>query len=298
MTEHAYKTPAEFDRALKKAAKAADGDTGERYRQALRDRFLCRVFADPGERFVLKGGSGMLARVPNARTTRDADFALRKKEAPDKIVATLEDLLAADMGDFCRFELTGREESMDDNGYSRLLKLRYATYIGDEEKDPVLVDLSLDCELMLPPDKITPANRLDVPDVIMHDYCVYSVADQLADKMCAIMERQRGGWASSRMKDLTDVVTYALSQRFALEDLADAVMGECRRRGMDTPKAFAAPEEWQARYAAFAQKAGSPAAYQSFDNASFLASKVFNPALGVRGDCMEWNPETLEWDKL
>lgn len=143
MTNSIYKTPAEFDRAVKKAASKAEGDTGERYRQALRDRFLCRVFSDSENRFILKGVSGMLARVPNARATRDADFATRKNESPDEIVNALNELLAVDMGDYCRFALTRREESKDDNGYSRLLKLRYATYIGDEEKDPVLVDLSL-----------------------------------------------------------------------------------------------------------------------------------------------------------
>ena len=37
----------------------------------LRDRFLCRVFAGVGERFVLKGGSGPLARIPDARKIRD-----------------------------------------------------------------------------------------------------------------------------------------------------------------------------------------------------------------------------------
>lgn len=295
MTEYTYQTPAEFDRALKKAAKAADGDTGERYRQALRDRFLCRVFTDPEERFVLKGGSSMLARVPDARATRDADFALCKNGSPDEIVMALGELLATDMSDFCRFELTSREELMDDNGYSRLMKLRYATYIGEEEKDPVLVDLSLDCELTLPPDRVVPANRIDVPGAVVRDYYVYSIADQLADKMCAIMERQCGGWVSSRMKDLTDVVTYALSQRFALADLSKAVKNECRRRDMDMPETFTAPEEWRTRYAAFARKAGSPAAYQSFEAAALLASKVFDPALdGGDGD-LEWNPEMLEW---
>ena len=82
MTNGIYKTPAEFDRAIKQAASKAEGDTGERYRQALRDRFLCRVFSDSESRFILKGGSGMLARVPNARATRDADFATQKKSRP------------------------------------------------------------------------------------------------------------------------------------------------------------------------------------------------------------------------
>lgn len=298
MEERIYKTPAEFDRALKKAAKEADGDTGERYRQALRDRFLCRIFSDPDERFILKGGSGMLARVPNARTTRDTDFALRKKETPDNIIAAIEKLLAIDMGDFCKFRLTRKQESMDENGYSRLLKLRYASYIGEIEKDPVLVDISLDCELTLPPDKIVPANRLAISGIDMNSYYVYSVADQLADKMCAIMERHPGGWASSRMKDLADVVTYALNQDFFLFDLSNAIVSECKRRNMEVPKEFAAPEEWRSGFQAFTKKVELPKAYQVFDSAVLLASKVFDLALRKPISIMKWDSKVLEWKRV
>ncbi|WP_072500520.1 nucleotidyl transferase AbiEii/AbiGii toxin family protein [Olsenella phocaeensis] len=70
-----YSTPAAFDRAIKKAVRESGTNPGEGYRQALRDRFLCRVFADANETFVLKGGSGLLARIPDARATRDLDFA-------------------------------------------------------------------------------------------------------------------------------------------------------------------------------------------------------------------------------
>ena len=291
-----YGTPAEFDRALKKAAKAAGGDPGERYRQALRDRFLCRVFSDPDERFILKGGSGTLARIPNARATRDADFATRRKETPDAVIAALGGLAALDLGDFCRFELTRREESMDENGYSRLVKLRYATCIGEEEKDPVLVDLSLDCEATLPPERLTPANRLDVPGVDVCDYVVYSVEDQLADKLCAIMERQPGGWPSSRMKDLVDVVFYALTQSPASDGLSEAIESECRRRSMGIPGAFAAPKEWSGAFSGFAAKAGVPKGHRSFEHASSLASKLFDPILDGSAQ-MRWDCEAAAWKR-
>ena len=58
----------------KKAVRDRGGDPGDGYRQALRDRFLCRVFSDPDGRFILKGGSGLLARIPDGRATRDIDF--------------------------------------------------------------------------------------------------------------------------------------------------------------------------------------------------------------------------------
>ena len=59
--EKAFATATEFDRALKHAVRESDPGAG--YRQALRDRFLCRVFRGGDRDFVLKGGSGMLARI-------------------------------------------------------------------------------------------------------------------------------------------------------------------------------------------------------------------------------------------
>lgn len=70
-----YENGGQLDRALKKAACDKGGDPGDGYRQALRDRFLCRVFGDSDGRFILKGGSGLLARILDGRATRDIDFA-------------------------------------------------------------------------------------------------------------------------------------------------------------------------------------------------------------------------------
>lgn len=121
-----------------------------------------------------------------------------------------------DMGDYLTFKRTKCEESLDENGYSRLLKLRYATFMGHEEKDPILIDLSLDCGTTLPPERIEPASRVYVEGLETCKYLVYPLPDQLADKLCAIMERQPGGWHSSRMKDLVDIVFYATNESFCL----------------------------------------------------------------------------------
>ncbi len=83
--------------------------------------------------------------LANALATRDVDFGPVVSLDADQAVADLVERVSADLGDFCRFELTKREERMDENGYSRLLKLRFSTFVGSEEKDPVLIDPSLDC---------------------------------------------------------------------------------------------------------------------------------------------------------
>lgn len=291
-----YENGGQFDRALKKAVRDAGGDPGNGYRQALRDRFLCRVFSDPEGRFVLKGGSGLLARIPDARATRDIDFATTSRESPEAALSALSGLVSKDMGDFLSFELTRCEESLDENGYSRLLKLRYATLLGHEEKDPILIDLSLDCSTTLPPEHIEPANRVAVKGVETCDYLVYPLPDQLADKLCAIMERQPGGWPSSRMKDLFDVVSYATNEAFSLGQLAHSIECECARRGMDVPARFAAPEGWRERYSEFAKRNGAAPALASFDASVALASTFFDPALdGSLPSEASWDPDRLRW---
>ena len=128
------------------------------------------------------------------------------------------------------------------------------------------------------------------------DYLVYPLVDQLADKLCAVMELQTGGWPSSRMKDLADIVTYAANEAFDLGRLAHAIRSECAKRSMDVPERFEAPEGWSLRFAAFARKNGLPAKYASFESATALASSFFNPALAKKavGGAM-WDPAKTEW---
>ena len=108
--EHAYPTPGAFDRAVKKAVRLSGAEPGAGYRQALRDRFLCRVFSGGNDAFVLKGGSGLLARIPDARATRDVDFATSERCSADDALAEMERVAAIDLGDWCRFVLTKHEE--------------------------------------------------------------------------------------------------------------------------------------------------------------------------------------------
>lgn len=128
---------------MKRVCAKVGGDGGERYRMMPRDRFLCRVFSGENRLLVLKVGSNLLACIPDARCAGDLDFGMRARLEPAQAPAELEAPVSMDLGDLVRAEV---EESLDENGCSRLLKLRYAMCIGEEEKDPVLIDLSLDCE--------------------------------------------------------------------------------------------------------------------------------------------------------
>ena len=286
-----FRTAAEFDRAMKKAVRQAGKDLGAGYRQALRDRFLCRVFLNGNRDYVLKGGSGMLARIPDARATRDIDFGLLAPMDSGDAIEELSRLASADLGDFCRFELTKIEESLDENGYSRLLKLRFASFVGAEEKDPVLIDLSLGCQPVGTPIVVEPSNRVTIPGVQTSPYLLYPLEDQLADKLCAIMELQPGGYPSSRMKDLLDVLLIEKTQTIDSTLLSLAITTECGRRIMEVPESFCAPDHWAGGFSRFAKTNGMDI---SFDEACDSAHKLFDPILR-REATGKWLPDKQRW---
>lgn len=90
----------QLDRAIKRAIKDSGREVGNAYRGMLRDRFLCRVFSGGSDTFVLKGGSGLLARIPDARATRDIDFAAATREPAEDILRELNALIEINLNDF------------------------------------------------------------------------------------------------------------------------------------------------------------------------------------------------------
>lgn len=85
-----YATPAAFRRALEvrlKAAAAVRGwDVNVMRRQYLLQRYLARVFQDPQSSWVLKGGAGLLVRLPGARHSRDIDLLHPDAELASAVV--------------------------------------------------------------------------------------------------------------------------------------------------------------------------------------------------------------------
>src|SRR4051794_33785237 len=113
-----YRSAAAFRAALRDrlTVLAHSGGHGldELQRQVAYDRVLARAFTAPdADSWVLKGAGALLARLPEARHSRDLDLAFTTRTAalPDDIqravddaVASLQAALDTDLGDFFRFE--------------------------------------------------------------------------------------------------------------------------------------------------------------------------------------------------
>ncbi len=117
MSTEPYANARAMEMAIKTATQAAHNvdpsvSVVERIRPATFDRLLCRVFSEGSSSgWVLKGGTGMLGRVPNARATKDIDLFVNGY-TPEQALVSLRALANLDLFDYSRFEYSKHTESL------------------------------------------------------------------------------------------------------------------------------------------------------------------------------------------
>lgn len=297
-----YSTAAGVEAAIKEAAKkAATADpsltTTERIRLEYFNRFLSRVFSEGNDsEWLLKGGTGMLARVPSARSTRDVDLS-RKELTLDRALADLRRLAAVDLVDHFAFIYTGHRESIggEEQPYAQGYVVSFDIFVGGRKKSTLHVDLSIGAVLTAPITIVEPANALDLPRLRCHEYRLYPVVDQIADKVCATMQVYNGR-PSSREKDLVDLVILAVTQEIDGNALRVAIEAETRRRLMDPFDSLVVPEDWGRRYANMARSVPVCADYANVDLARDLVTRFVDAALTGDTNDKTWSHESLCWN--
>ena len=302
MAEHgSYPTPAGVEAAIKDLAKkAAEADpsldTNERIRLEHFNRFLSRVFSEGDDsEWVLKGGTGILARVPSTRATRDIDLYRRGftlGQALDDLIR----LAAIDLGDHFRFEYVGHTDSIanDTQPYTEGYQVKFNIFIGTSARGSLQVDLAVGAGITGEVTTAEPANALALPKLVSHQYRLFLVVDQIADKVCAPMNEYNDR-TSSREKDLVDLVVFATTQDIDGNALSHAITTEARRRQMEPFDHFTVPSTWGAGYAKLAKPVPYCADYGTVDLARELVTRFIDPALDGSAGGKTWSRGHLDW---
>lgn len=110
-------------------------------RHFVYDRFLARVFHDLDAPWVLKGGTAVLARVNDARTTKDVDL-LVELDNLDIALERLRASVAVDLGDHFGFVITGNDASGGGAGQPQVggYRVQVDAYCGAVKKQTFSVD--------------------------------------------------------------------------------------------------------------------------------------------------------------
>jgi hypothetical protein len=181
MTEYEpYLTSGGVENAIKSAAKraaAADPslDVSKRIQLEYFNRFLSRVFSDGEDsEWVLKGGTGILARAPSTRSTRDVDL-YRQGFTLTEALADLIRLASIDLGDHFRFEYGGHIHSIgtDIQPYTEGYRVEFNIFIGLSAKGKLKVDLSAGAGMTGDVVTTEPATALDLPRLASNPYRLY-----------------------------------------------------------------------------------------------------------------------------
>lgn len=287
--------------ALKSAAKATAKSTGRDYEAALRmayfDRLLSRVFHDAHrERWVLKGGSGMLARVPNTRATKDIDLATSAgsiNEAEEALI----DAASYDLGDHVQLEHVSSKPIVEADMQPDITGRRVMFALIDAQKGKLIhripVDLVVEDGIVGHTDLIHPASRLTLPkDLPAVPYRLYPLPDQVADKTTATVMPYHGH-ESTRVKDLVDLVVIARTQKVSIAPLRVALSDRFESRGATIPPAFIAPKSWADRYSQMASRVPACRGIEDIEAAEKLVRTFVTPALSATS-----SPASGEWDPL
>ena len=303
MTEsERYPTAKGVEDAIKAAARRASAadpslTTDQRIRLEHFNRFLSRVFSEGSDsEWLLKGGTGMLARVPSTRATLDIDLH-REGYGLDDAIADLRRLAEHDLGDHFRFVYVGHRAIVGGEGqpYTDGYRVVFDTYIGAQKKGRIGVDLATGAGLTAEPTVTAPANALDLPRLVGFDYRLYPVVDQIADKVCATMRRY-GDRPSSREKDLIDLVVLAVTHDIDGTALTTAIATETRRRWMDPIERFVVPADWGPAYSKMARAVPYCADVQEISTASDLVAALIDPALDGTATGLRWSHADRAWN--
>ncbi|QIM15447.1 nucleotidyl transferase AbiEii/AbiGii toxin family protein [Leucobacter insecticola] len=303
MTAERYASPSAVEAAIRSAAKkaaAADPSmsTGDRIRQEYFRRFLSRVFFDPTDTdWLLKGGTGLLARVGSARATTDVDLFRDQRS----VAAALEDLKRAasiDLGDFFRFEYVTHHDGVGGASQQHTdgCQVEFAVYIGANARGRLNVDLVVNVIVTDEPTVLRPANGLELSKLMSNEYRLYPVVDQIADKVSATLALYSGR-SSSREWDLVDLVLLAATQPVDSDRLRHAIARECKARGIDMPQTFQVPVSWGRRYAKEAKTVPACEDFPTVEQARAFMSRFLDPVLGGSVKGMAWDPETRTWGR-
>jgi hypothetical protein len=299
-----YLTPGKVENAIKDAAKKAAAvdlslDVNKRIQLEYFNRFLSRVFSEGADsERVLKGGTGILARVPSTRSTRDIDLY----RAGFTLAAALDDLnrlASIDLGDHFSFEYAGHTDSIgtDTQPYTEGYQVKFNIFIGAAAKGTLRVDLAVGAGMTGEVITTPPATSLALPRLVNNPYRLYPVVDQIADKVCATMTAYRDK-ASSREKDLVDLVVFATTQDVDGTALRIAITTEARRRKMEPFDHFTVPPTWGPGYTKLSKPVPYCSAYPTVELATALAARLVDPALVANADSMIWDHSELAWRPL
>ncbi|MFR9750538.1 nucleotidyl transferase AbiEii/AbiGii toxin family protein [Nocardia sp. 004] len=244
---------------LRSHAKATEQDFNTVARKFVMSRFLARVFAVDPDRWILKGGVGMMVRLPESRYSRDIDLLVVPQGQDFDPITQLRNAVRDNHLDHFRFEVAAPAPLANGKGSTVTVQ----ALLGGRVFDAFSIDVVDARRELIGPIEYQPVPRLiDNDDFPGHArIALYPLADQIADKICALFERHgTAGASSGRYRDLADLLLVSMYLPIDLESTVSAVEAERALRGIpELPRTMQAPgPDWAVQWSKMAKRVTGP----------------------------------------
>ncbi len=284
---------------LRPLAKERGIELSNLQRQFAYDRLLSRVFTVEPDRWVLKGGTAMLARIgPEARHTRDVDL-LNRDGGLEEAERALHVAARTDLEDFFTFTLGPRRRLTEG---VHALRVPVDAHLGLKRFAEFHVDLVAELTMTGNTESVSALVPAEIPGLKRTAYIAYPLVDHIADKVCALHETHERASGlrepSSRYRDLADLAVFAHTAKVDARDLKVALASETVRRKMALPSRLTVPTDsrWSRGYARVARDA--PRLQERNLEAAIATVRLFiDPVLDGSAEG-RWNHDRLRWETI
>jgi hypothetical protein len=291
-----YTTPASARAAItdKLRSQAIDSPwlLADLQRQYAYDQLVQRLYR-LDDRWVVKGATALLARRVSVRHTIDID--LYRPGAIADVERQVREAAALDIGDWMSFEAAPSVNVKAAGAHAARLKMTAS--IGTKIWTAFQVDVVADGIVMTGrPEVVPPLTAVHIGDGERNPWRAYPLVDHVADKVCGIFERHEGR-ASTRFKDLIDLVAISRRASVTAELQLLALAKEADRRALALLQSFAVPdpELWTAGYRSEARRTVGLDEVE-LDDAVRTVRPFLDPLLSGSATG-EWNPGSRRWER-
>ncbi len=292
------KAPAAMSRSLrdkiKLVAKGSAKSASQIEREFIIQRFLARIFLDQDASWILKGGTGMLVRLPTARHTRDLDLMLREGNL-DSALNNLREICGPSNHDPFVFNIV-TVGKLEEPFHSVQLKVEALLGVTAFSRFPI--DLSMRDDPPGVPEVWQLCPIISAPELgPLPPVKLYSLPDQIADKVAAMWETHgMKDQPSTRYRDLVDLVLIMTNFNVGSVEAWRAISREVKRRGVSIPERIESPGPgWKGNYSSVAKEAGLPINYQELEPALDLLAVFLGCQAQLDYKNSIWDPTYLEW---
>ncbi len=294
-----YRSPAAFWAAATARAKTQARTEGRPARELtgelVRQMFLARLFRTPHTPWAVAGGTGILIRLPGARTTNDLDLIRSSPPTAGDLADSITEHTGTCPEDPFDFQI---QRTTNFAGEVPGVKVRLRGLIDGRRAHEFDVDLTTKptigrVETITPTSAVRGLRGIAYPPVT-----VWPVASQVADKLAAMYRHTRTDQpgVSTRYRDLVDLTLLATNTSTSSTDLAAAI-AQIRAAGYNLPTTITNPGgQWPANYPAAAAGTRLPRNLHSLDTALDVVGAWLNPILsGQTSSAHGWDPRSHQW---